>query len=86
MEDTWVCAMSCSQEARLRTFYDDALERWARVQAELRFFESHPSRIELLMEDLAEEKEAARNRWEMHRQNCSRCRRAATLTPSGSGC
>jgi len=65
--------MLCAEENRLRKVYDDALHRWARVQAGLSHFASPPPRIKILILEMADERNAAWNRWEMHRRNCSRC-------------
>jgi hypothetical protein len=72
-ETIWVTIglpMLCTEEERLRMLYYEALRRWTRAQSAFCIVGSDPF---LRVQD---EKSAAANRLEMHRQNCSRCRRA----------
>jgi hypothetical protein len=55
--------MFCAEENRLRMFHDDALHRWARAQAGLRFKDASRSRTEMFVQELADDRDAALNRF-----------------------
>jgi hypothetical protein len=65
--------MACQERLRLELVYEESIRRWAEVQATAQLWLLSTTMSDLVLKDALSEREAAKNRLLMHKQNCKRC-------------
>jgi hypothetical protein len=65
--------MACSEKVRLQQLCEDSIRRWAQVQAASQLFVPATLKTATVLKKTLAERDAAKHRLLMHRQNCKTC-------------